>query len=65
MQGTGNWILGGLIAIFGIVGLFVSSGAGTEQPVAYFGGLAFFIFAMLFILLLIKRGFDHAKPGHD
>ena len=30
MQGTGKWIWGGLVALFGIIGLFVSARAGVE-----------------------------------
>jgi hypothetical protein len=61
MEGTGKWIWGGLVALFGVIGLFVSARAGAEEAVAYYGGLAFFIFAVLFILLLMKKGFDHEE----
>jgi hypothetical protein len=61
MQGTGKWISGGLVALFGIIGLFVSARAGGEEAVAYYGGLVFFVFAVLFILLLVKKGFDHQE----
>ena len=61
MEGSGTWIWGGLVALFGIIGLFVSARAGAEEAVAYYGGLAFFIFAVLFILLLMKKGFDHRE----
>jgi hypothetical protein len=61
MAGTGKWIWGGMVALFGIIGLFVSARAGLEEAVAYYGGLAFFIFAALFILMLIKKSFDHQE----
>ena len=61
MEGSGTWIWGGLVALFGIIGLFVSARAGAEEAVAYYGGLAFFIFAVLFILMLVKKGFDHRE----
>ena len=61
MEDTGKWIWGGLVALFGVIGLFVSARAGAEEAVAYYGGLAFFIFAVLFILLLMKKGFDHRE----
>ena len=61
MEGTGKWIWGGMVALFGIIGLFVSARAGEEEAVAYYGGLAFFIFAVLFVLVLIKKGFDHRE----
>jgi hypothetical protein len=63
MEGTGMWISGGLVALFGIIGLFVSARAGAEEAVAYYGGLAFFVFAVLFILLLMKKSFDHAEAS--
>lgn len=59
MEGTGKWIWGGLVGLFGVVALFVSAQSGQEQPVGYYGGLAFFVFAVLFILLMIKTSFDH------
>ncbi len=40
----------------GVAGLFVSSHAG--HGVAYYGGLLFFVFAILFVMLLVKVGFD-------
>ncbi len=40
----------------GVAGLFVSSRAG--YGVAYYGGLLFFVFAILFVMLLVKAGFD-------
>ena len=39
-----------------MAGLFVSSHAG--HGIAYYGGLLFFLFAMLFVLLLVKVGYD-------
>jgi hypothetical protein len=61
MEGTGKWIWGGMVALFGVIGLFVSARAGEEEAVAYYGGLVFFVFAMLFILMLIKKSFDHQE----
>ena len=40
----------------GVAGLFVASHAG--HGVAYYGGLLFFVFAILFVMLLVKAGFD-------
>ena len=42
-----------------IGGLFVASKAG--HGVAYYGGLAFFVFAVLFIMLLVKVGFGESR----
>ncbi len=59
MAGMGKWILCGLVGIFGVAGLFVAAGAGPE-PVPYWGGIGFFVFAVLFIFLQMKRAYDHA-----
>ena len=43
----------------GLVGLFVAARAG--HGLGYYGGLTFFAFAVLFIFLMIKHGFDKAE----
>ncbi len=53
-----NWILGSLTAILGIGGLFVAARAGYGVP--YYGGLAFFCFAVFFVMHLVKVGYDEA-----
>jgi hypothetical protein len=57
LPGTVVW--SGAVAIMGLVALFIAAHAG--HGVAYYGGLAFFIFAVLFIFLMIKRGYDKAE----
>lgn len=59
MGNLGNWILGAMTATMAIGGLFVSSRAGVG--LAYYGGLAFFLFATGFIFHLIKVTYDHQK----
>jgi hypothetical protein len=49
----------GLVAIMGIAGLFVAERAGHGVP--YYGGLTFFVFAVLFVFLMIKHGFDRRE----
>lgn len=56
---SGSAALCGLVAIMGILGLFVAERAGHGVP--YYGGLTFFVFAVLFVFLLIKHGFDRAE----
>jgi nitrate reductase gamma subunit len=51
--------LSAVTAVLGLVGLFVASRAHEE--VGYYGGLAFFIFALGLILLQIKRAFDRRE----
>src|SRR5258708_27550920 len=55
----GSPALCGLVAIMGIAGLFVAQRAGHGVP--YYGGLTFFVFAVLFIFLVIKHSFDRAE----
>ncbi len=45
----------------GVAALFVSSRAG--YGVAYYGGLLFFLFAVLFVILLIKASYDEVKEA--
>jgi hypothetical protein len=55
-----RWIWCGAVGLMGIVGLFLSSGSPTGS-VSYWGGIAFFAFAVFFIILQIKAHFDHAE----
>ena len=56
---TGNYVHSGAIALMGLVGLFVAARAG--HGLTYYGGLTFFGFAVLFVFLMIKHGFDKAE----
>jgi hypothetical protein len=42
-----------------ILGLFVS--AGASEPVGRWGGIVFFVVAVLFIMHQVKLSFDHAE----
>ena len=57
-----NWILGFCAAVMGIGGLFVASHTGAG--VGYWGGLAIFVFAVLFVFFLIRTTLDHEETGH-
>jgi hypothetical protein len=57
---SAKWVWSGLVAIMGLVGLFIASRAGAN-PVAYWGGIGFFVFAVLFVMLQIKQSFDHRE----
>jgi uncharacterized membrane protein len=58
-----NWVLGTVTSVMGVAGLFVSSHAG--HGIAYYGGLLFFLFAMLFVMLLVKVGYDEVGEGAE
>jgi hypothetical protein len=67
VPGTANWVLGGLAAFLGVVGLFVAARGGVHSPVAEYGGVVFFILAMALVLYLVKQGLDeierHRRQG--
>ena len=48
-----------MTGVMSVGGLFVASNAGFG--VAYYGGLLFFVFAVLFVMFLVKESLDH--PG--
>ncbi len=52
-------MLAAAAGIMGLIGLFVAERAG--HGVAYYGGLVFFVFAILFIFLLIKHSYDREE----
>ncbi|MEK9683995.1 MAG: hypothetical protein VW226_05565 [Rhodospirillaceae bacterium] len=59
MTNFGNWVMGAVMLVLAVCGLFVASTAG--HGVGYWGGLIFFVFAIWFIFRLIQASFDHAK----
>ena len=59
MAGTGVWILGGAVGATAIYALFVASHAHSQG--VYLGGLVYAGFAALFIMGLIRRGYDKAE----
>jgi hypothetical protein len=52
-DGIGRWILGGVLALLSLFGLFVASRA--QDGVFYGAGLALFLLGILFIFGLIHR----------
>jgi hypothetical protein len=55
----GGYIFAGVTCLMGLVGLFVAARAGHGAP--YYGGLTFFVFAILFVFLLIKHAYDKSE----
>lgn len=62
-DGGGRWLWSGLVALMGLVGLFVAARSGAGS-VSYWGGIGFFVFAILFALLQMKQSFDHRERHH-
>ena len=50
---TSVWILGGIMGLLSLVGLFMASHA--HDTVFYGTGLALFVFGVLFIFFLIRK----------
>ena len=55
----GSFVFAGVTSLMGLVGLFVAARAGHGAP--YYGGLTFFVFAVLFVFLMIKHAYDKAE----
>ena len=62
MENVSNWVLGFCTILMGLGGLFVASHAG--YGVGYYGGLAIFVFAVLFVFYLIRTSLDHEELEH-
>jgi len=56
MKHLGNWILGAVTVVMGVAALFIAAHAGEGVP--YYGGLAFSVFAFVFVYHLIRVSFD-------
>ena len=61
MRATFIWIGGGLVALLGLVGLFMSAGAIDNG--IYLFGLALFAFSIVYIFRQIKDAFDRAEEA--
>ena len=61
VPGTANWVLGGIAGVLGMGGLFVSARSGVHAPVGYWGGLVFFVIALLIVFYLVKLALDEAE----
>jgi uncharacterized membrane protein (DUF4010 family) len=56
MQDTGPWIIGGIVALAGLLGLFLAADAVDDG--VYIFGLGLFAFAVLFVFAQMRRAFD-------
>lgn len=62
MDVAARYIIGVLIGLIGLVGLFMASRAESGNGF-YAAGLFIFVFAVLYDFFLIKRGFDKADQA--
>jgi ABC-type arginine transport system permease subunit len=56
MDGTARWHAGGLVAVLGLIGLFLAANA-ADAGINLFGW-AVAAFAVFYVFALIKQGFD-------
>ena len=66
MDGTLKWIVGGLVGVIGIFGLFLS--ANAEDRGIYVFGLGLAAFAIIYVFAQMKQGFDasaRSAPGSN
>jgi hypothetical protein len=56
MDGTLKWIVGGLVGVIGIFGLFLA--ANAEDRGIYVFGLGLAAFAIIYVFAQMKQGFD-------
>lgn len=61
MKTIGNWILGGLATVLGLVGLLISSRA--HDTYMYGIGLFIAVACAFFVMNMIKQAFDTAEHG--
>ena len=61
MQASLIWIGSGIVALLGVVGLFLS--ASARDTGIYLFGLALFAFAIIYIFRQIKDAFDRAESA--
>lgn len=59
MEDIVAWIINGLVALAGILGLFLAANAADGGFYAF--GLLLFVFAVLFIFMSIKKAFDESE----
>jgi len=56
MDGTLKWIVGGLVGVTGVFGLFLA--ANAEDRGIYVFGLGLAAFAIIYVFAQMKQGFD-------
>jgi hypothetical protein len=59
MESSVSWIINGLVALAGILGLFLA--ANAVDPGFYAFGLLLFVFGVLFVFGSIKKAFDESE----
>ncbi len=61
MEGASKWVIGGLVAILGVLGLFAASLARDDNM--YYVGVIVFVAAVVFVYGLIGHYAGRHEPG--
>jgi hypothetical protein len=62
MADMGKWIVGGIVSLLGLIGLFLS--ANAKDNGIYLFGFAIAAFAIVYVFGAIKQSYD-SKPARD
>jgi hypothetical protein len=62
MADSGKWIVGGIVSLLGLIGLFLA--ANAKDNGIYLFGFAIAAFAILYVFAAIKQSYD-GKPARD
>lgn len=57
MEKTGYWIMGAIMVVVALIGLFMA--AKAEDAVFHFGGWIFFAFGVFYVFVMINRLTGH------
>jgi hypothetical protein len=63
MEGTLKWIVGGIVGILGVFGLFLAANAHDRGIYAFGLGLA--AFAVIYVFAQMKQGFDASERARS
>ncbi len=62
MANVGKWIVGGILSLLGVIGLFLA--ANAKDNGIYLFGFAIAAFAIFYVFAAIKESYDR-KPSDD
>ena len=60
MANTGKWVVGGVVSLLGVIGLFLA--ANAKDNGIYLFGFAIAAFAIFYVFAAIKHSYDQ-KPA--
>jgi hypothetical protein len=63
MANTGKWIVGGIVSLLGVIGLFLA--ANAKDNGIYLFGFAIVAFAILYVFAAIKQSYDRKSADNS